>query len=85
MTCPERGCDRVSVTFDPFTVLSIPLPCCPKKLKLTLLFKNGRRPAAALKVACTASRGRNTAPCPTTQTLMLHLRLGRAQVRHVRR
>ena len=55
VTCPARGCDRVSVTFDPFVILSIPLPVSPKRVACTLLFQDGRRPPAKLRVPCTSN------------------------------
>ena len=39
--CPS--CNKVSVTFDPFMVLSLPLPDLMVKLKIQLVWLDGRR------------------------------------------
>ncbi len=46
--CPD--CSRVSITFDPYMIMSIPLPVTEKTLTITMLFHDGKRPAQKVNV-----------------------------------
>jgi hypothetical protein len=50
--CPEPHCGKVSVTFDPFMILSIPLPPSLKQVELTLVFKHGTKQPVELRLRC---------------------------------
>jgi ubiquitin carboxyl-terminal hydrolase 4/11/15 len=44
VTCPHEGCNRVSVTFDPFMYLSVPLVNDEKSFVVTYIPANGATP-----------------------------------------
>ena len=52
VTCPATGCDKVSVTFDPVTTLTVPLPVTAKKVELTLVFRDAKQPPVSLRLGC---------------------------------
>jgi ubiquitin carboxyl-terminal hydrolase 4/11/15 len=46
--CPD--CPRVSITFDPYMMMSIPLPVTEKSVTITMVFHKHRQPAQKLAV-----------------------------------
>lgn len=44
LTCPQPECGRVSVTFDPFMYLSLPIPVTNNRTVLVTYFDSDGRP-----------------------------------------
>lgn len=54
VTCPMRDCNKVSITFDPFMILSIPLPAATKTVTLTFVWKSGGQSPINMTIQCTS-------------------------------